>query len=182
NSFSPRNAVGALVAMGVFLVLGLSRPALAADDDTALYAEGGLLGSNLFSKTTSSDDASGSLIGTKQITVGVAARIGFFRPAIDYTVFGHSPKDESYKSRTLIVSVPYLFNPGESIELKAGPSVWMTTISGDGGDIELANGTSTATFSKPGRSETTRNLALMVGAYLAASEKLGEIGRASWRR
>jgi hypothetical protein len=123
-------------------------------------------------KNTSSNDGSASLIGTSQLLFSVAGTIGSFRPEIGYTIFARKPSDGSYSSKLMIFQLPYLMTTDFGT-LKFGPTLWMHSISGSGGNIVLSNGTGTSTFSKPGNSSTSKTLGVLAGYYLPVSDSLG---------
>lgn len=163
-NFSPR------LFLPAALVCALAPFSAIAAENTLFFVEAGGMFSSM-NKTTSSETASTSFLGTKQLIIGASAQFGPIKPGFDYTLFGYGGKDDTYKSKTLILELPYVM-PFEFGELKAGVSAWFTTISGEGGNIQLNNGTGTSTFSKPGRSVTTRTLGWVVGLHRPFNETL----------
>jgi len=140
--------------------------------DTALYVEAGSSFSNMM-KTTSSDDASKSLLGTHQFIFSLSGKVWGFRPEVAYTILPRKGPDDTYKSRLMVIQIPYLFDMTDSIALKAGASLWMHKVSGDGGTVLLSNGTGTSTFYKPERSSSANTLAFTAGATFMIFDGLG---------
>lgn len=132
---------------------------------SALFLDVGESFVNMNKVTTDPEKGSANLWGTSQHLFSFGARLGSFRPEIGYTFISRKPADKSYASTLLVLQLPILFQWGGTF-IKAGPTYWMQKISGKGGDITMPNGTSTATFSLPGRSTSTTNLGVLVGALI----------------
>lgn len=130
----------------------------------------GVVFSNM-AKAASNADASASWLGTPLLVSGLAFRVFGFRPEADYTIFGRTDKADTYTSKLLALSLPYVFSEG-SFELRGGPTAWIQSFHGKGGNIDLQNGTTTATFSKPGRDVSTRVLGLVVGTSIPFSSNV----------
>lgn len=142
-----------------------------AEESFFFFEAGGML-SNM-NKVTAKEDASPSFTGTKQLVFGLSVKMGAFKPGLDYTLFGYGGPDETYTSKTLVLELPYMFflSDDSGPELKAGITAWRTTLAGKGGNVTLPNGTSTATFSRPGRSESTLNLGFVFGLHQPMTEE-----------
>ena len=125
-------------------------------------AEIGSSFSNL-NKVTASPDASRSLFGTHQFVVSVGGRFGRFLPEIGVAPIARKGTDDTHRSRLWILHVPVVLLERNRTTWKAGGSLWLHTISGAGGNIFLNDGGGTSTFSKPGRTSTTRTFGIVGG-------------------
>lgn len=178
------NFLFVLIALSVAPTTALARRG--GFDRAWLSLEAGGVLTNI-AKTSGSNDSSATLFGTPQTLIGLSAKIGYFRPEVDYTLLGRG--GETHSSQLLVFQVPYLIPSAFDADWKIGFSLWMQLLSGSGGTILLNDGTSTGVaFSKPGRSETTRLLGVFIGytrpitSELAVDLDLHVLGIASARR
>jgi len=157
-----------------FLAFVLSTSVIASDSSSksAIYLEAGSSFSNMM-KITKSDDASKSKLGTHQFIFSLSGRIWDFKPEFAYTILPRKGTGDTYKSRLMVIQLPYLITLVDDVDLKFGPSYWMHTISGSGGSVELSNGTGTATFYKPDRSSTAKTLGFTTGVFVNAGGGFG---------
>lgn len=130
--------------------------------DPELFVEFGSQFANLL-KVTRSPTASRSLLGTHQFYLSLAGKLGRFRPEIGLNPIARNGKGDTHRSRHWGIQVPFVVASTNRTEWKVGAALWMHTVSGSGGDITLTDGTGTSTFSKPGRSSTSRTLAFVGG-------------------
>ncbi len=124
-------------------------------------------------KVTASKNATPSTLGSHQFLLSLATRVSDFRPEIGFTPIARKGAENTHQSRLIVLQFPYLLPATDQANWKIGGSVWIHRISGKGGPIEVSNGTSTQTFSKPGRSATSSVFGLLggytfpIGAQLA---------------
>lgn len=136
-------------------------------EDGKLRLGTGYLAYNTF-KNTTKEDASNSTFGTNYIfPLQVQYRIELFNqifsPRFLYTAFSEEAVDKSSKSYIQLISLPWVYPFSERFEIQAGIGYMIRTIDGDGGTVDLGNGTSTATFAFPGRTTSSKNFTAEIG-------------------
>ena len=113
-----------------------------------------------------SQTGSSSIIGAVSLSAVLLAKIGggkwFVAPTVSHTPFGSADADDGVSKylSTLALSIGRNF---AKTDISIGPGVMLYRIAGNGGQVELDNGDSTATFYHPGRSVTSRLLLLQTG-------------------
>jgi hypothetical protein len=144
------------------LAVSLTNIAHAADKEKNLYLGVGTLFYNM-SRVSTTETASKGLLGTVFIpTLGVTGDFWLISPNLSYTVLGKTDPDGP-KTHILTLSVPFKYSLGP-VFLKGGPGILFDMLSGPGGTAVLNNGTSTATFTLPSGSTTSRILFIDLGA------------------
>lgn len=91
----------------------------------------------------------------------------FFAPQLSYTPIGRTSAGDSTTTTMTQLLLPVgteITRSGEMIvDWEAGLAVSQYTMTGAGGTEQLSNGTGTSTFARPGRTVTTKTVALMGG-------------------
>lgn len=85
----------------------------------------------------------------------------FFTPELGMAF--HSGTEDEYSKRTTVILWHAGWRFTERLVLRYGMGTFWTRISGDGEEVELPNGTSTATFYAPTESSTSYNSTLDLG-------------------
>lgn len=112
-----------------------------------------------------------SFLPTSQLMFSVSSRMSSLRPELGFTIIPRHGANSSYDSRTLMLSVPFVMETS-TVGWKVGIAYWLHMLTGGAGNVNLANGTSTATYSRPGRNETAKVLALDLGVTIPITGKL----------
>ncbi len=165
------SGIGLLVALSASTVEGAptriapanrARSAARPAPRTEVFVEMGSQFANQM-KVTQSATASRSLLGTHQLYLSFAAKLGRFRPEIGMTPIARTGKDDTHRSRHYALQLPMIIATTDRLTWKAGLALWLHNVSGSGGDLVLNDGTGSSTFSKPGRSSTARTFAVTGG-------------------
>jgi hypothetical protein len=132
----------------------------------------GYFSQNAMNKTTKKETGEPSLMGTNMFPLIFAFSTPVFEgwliePQIQWTPAPRST--ETLTSSIFVFSLAAGMVITESWNWYLGPSYYSTTLKGKGGTKELNNGTSTTTFAVPGRSVTTKTLALDIGTAVQFS-------------
>lgn len=88
-----------------------------------------------------------------------------FMPELGFVFHGSGSDDYKKTTTFLLLDVGYLIRP--KLVLRYGIGTFITSVKGDGGAVELNNGTSTSTFYRPGESKKSWNTTLDLGAEMA---------------
>ena len=75
----------------------------------------------------------------------------------------HTKTEDEYSKRTVVILWHMAYRLSESFYLRYGFGTFWTRISGDGEEVVLPNGSSTATFYAPSESATTYNTSTDIG-------------------
>ncbi|MES2965559.1 MAG: hypothetical protein V4760_16885 [Bdellovibrionota bacterium] len=154
----------------VFLLVVLTSSAFASSE--GFYAGAGLYAQNSLSKTTKSDDGSGSVFGSYYFPL-VARYVHdlssdwSIAPALFYTLLGRSSGGGTATTTFIHLSIPAMFRTsgaGREFEFFGGPGISMYQIKGAGGTKQLSNGTGTSTFAVGGGDSTSKLVTLDLGA------------------
>lgn len=132
--------------------------------------EAGLLFTNI-RKVAYSPTGSKSLLPNNQFLLSVSSRMGTIRPELGFTFIPREGSNDSHLSRTLLVSIPFVFE-SSTVAWKAGLTYWMHMITGGGGNVTLSNGGTTAVYSRPGRNETQKSIAIDLGVTIPVVGKV----------
>ncbi|MCC7441336.1 MAG: hypothetical protein IT285_06875 [Bdellovibrionales bacterium] len=153
----------------VVLAVGLLSPgaAMAKGELPGFSVSAGLLGRQVLS-TAADDDGSSGMFGTLLPALGFSASVSLsgsfgLRPSALYTPLGRTAANDSASVRFLSLEIPVGYLGGGGLDWHAGPGVLMTIISGEGGLVEIENGTGTADFARPGGTSTSTVLMMTAG-------------------
>lgn len=119
-------------------------------------------------KTTSSNDASTSMLGQLYLPLTLTVRIPVtpflnLQPNISYTPLAVTEAD-SVSKKILMTGLNLGFRKIPLVDLKAGVGILNYSISGDGSTVTRSNGTSTSTFTLPDSTVTSKSFYLDFGA------------------
>ena len=90
-----------------------------------------------------------------------------FLPRFDYV---HNGSLQGYSKNTMLLSFDFGHPFNDGLVFKYGFGVVRTAISGDGGTVDLGNGTQTQSFNYPAESSATFNNTLNLGLESVLSE------------
>lgn len=149
-----------MLGLGLFFIFASAN---AADPslNSSFTAEAGLFYTNL-GKAANDPTGSKSFLPTNQLMLSASSRMASLRPEIGFTFFPRHGANSSYDARSLLISVPFVFET--TVDWKVGLAYWMYMLTAGGGNVILANGNSTATYSRPGRNETVKSVLIELGA------------------
>jgi hypothetical protein len=168
----------AVAAFCFILFSVLIGPKAEALRDRSLYVGTGLLSQNL-TKTSQSPSGSAGFLGTGYYPLFLQYyfRIGddwHLGPSLGYTLLPRYSADKGSRSTYLILALPFTRiltgNDDHGLNWNLGPALIMYTIQGDGGLLEMPNGTTTATFAAPSGLSRTQTVALSAGMGYAWDE------------
>jgi hypothetical protein len=127
---------------------------------------GGIL-QNMLGKAAIGERGETGFFGTFYSAVFFSARtsVGGYRvvPALALSLPGRTDPDSAVRKTLLLLSVSSAFEY-DRVDFRIGPGLAFYRVSGQGGTIELGNGTSSLTFYKPDYSAIARNFYLNLGA------------------
>ena len=155
------------VAPVSLLVLLFSNDAQAMIGSRHVYLGAGALFYNV-GKTTSTSDASTSMLGQMYLPLTLTVRVPLtpflnLQPNISYTPMAVTEAD-SVSKKILMTGLNVGFRKIPLVDLKAGLGILNYSISGDGSTVTRSNGTSSTTFTLPDSTVTSKTLYLDVGA------------------
>lgn len=148
-----------------------------AGQNKKVYLGTGALFQNMIS-TTSAADASKSMTGTVYAPhLGLQGDFhgpsGFgLAPTVFYTPLTKTGANGVKKS-LLVAALPARWAFGGLAVLRAGPGLMIYSVSGDGGSVDLNNGTGTATFYLP----ATKSSAKVITVNLGVGIEFGRLAR-----
>ncbi len=148
--------------------------------DNSYYVGLGYFSENSLGKQTQNPTGTKSFLGTTSLPLlfkydwKIHADY-FVSPMFTYTLLTRNDPANSAKVTIWHLLFPVGGNiPGSTWDWYAGLGIINRNIKGTGGTTELSNGTSTATFSLPGRSVDIRNYTISVGSsYFIGPSRLG---------
>ncbi|MEK7356551.1 MAG: hypothetical protein AAB250_08885, partial [Bdellovibrionota bacterium] len=159
------------LVLGLFGLLGLAATPLASAASDGYFVGIGLYAQNSLSKTTKSDDGSGSLFGAYSfpLVLRYSTEVSTpwsIAPAFYYTILPRSSGGGTATTTFLHLSIPAVYSftgASHEYELLVGPGLSMYQIRGAGGTKQLSNGTGTSTFAIPGGDATSKLVTLDLG-------------------
>lgn len=156
------------LAIGFGLTVWVCNASYASTYGRSVFVGAGSFSQNLL-KITGSSDASKSFFG--QLYAPQMSLMGDFRvsSAVEvFPTFAFTPISATgangVKKSVMLFTLPFGWAWGSSSVVKVGPGLMMYSVSGDGASQTLNNGSSTATFYRPGSSQTAKEIVLDLGA------------------
>lgn len=144
---------------------------------------GGYFSQNFMSETTSKDSGEKGFMGTSSNLLLLKYDYGFagdwfVGPSLDYSIFPRDTADGNAKVSILHLVLPFGKNFGDARgnvwDWYAGPGLIRYDIKGAGGTTVMNNGTSTATFARPGGTSSVQKITTNFGAsYTFSSNRFG---------
>lgn len=137
--------------------------------DNKNYVGAAIFFENNFGKLTEKSDSSKSTLGTTTIPFFYKHDWKIYSdfyisPLFSYTLFNRQDPDNSAKVTIWHLLIPIGKNIGSTgWDWNTGLGILNRTISGSGGQVQLANGNSVATFSLPGRTVSSKNFTFTGG-------------------
>lgn len=138
---------------------------------------------NIFNMTAGSPDGSTQIFGEGSLPVILKYDYGFasnwfFSPQFSYGLFPRtSPGDTAQVTIShlaFLFGKNFSFSGAGSLDWYFGPGYLQRDIKGAGGAVVMNNGTSTATFARPGNTSTTKKMTMMMGgSYLIDNSRIG---------
>lgn len=163
----------------VFTVLHLLALEAYAFTSNHWWIGAGYYSENALNKVATKSDGSKSLSGAMNLPLvirydrAIRANSWFVAPQLSYSLIPRDTEGKTAKVTIMHLAFPLGKNEG-AFEWSVGPGLLRETIKGQGGTVEMSNGTSTATFAQPGREVTLQKVTLDFGAgYITGRFKFG---------